>query len=123
MSKVAATIDNAVQVDESQFAGHQTYSKAGYVRMMHVRTGYLLALVEAGVRVLLFETDCLWLRDPLPEVLALQHTQHADIVATKVPAHLVCFPSVFRSLVRVRLTIHFSVSKSAMYGFQFRACV
>ncbi|XP_070203953.1 uncharacterized protein [Littorina saxatilis] len=71
-----------VTLNSSQYAGSQEYSKAGYVRMMVERTRYILHLLEAGVRLLLFEVDCVWLSDPLPHVLTQQAA--GDIVGTYV---------------------------------------
>ncbi|XP_070204013.1 uncharacterized protein [Littorina saxatilis] len=71
-----------VTLNSSQYAGSQEYSKAGYVRMMVERTRYILHLLEAGVRLLLFEVDCVWLSDPVPALLA-RHAE-GDILATKV---------------------------------------
>ncbi|XP_070206104.1 uncharacterized protein [Littorina saxatilis] len=71
-----------VTLNSSRFSGSQEYSKAGYVRMMVERTRYILHLLEAGVRLLLFEVDCVWLSDPVPALLA-RHAE-GDILATKV---------------------------------------
>ena len=71
-----------VSFNSLQFTGAQEYSKAGYVRMMAARTRFILHLLEAGVRLLLFEVDCLWLSDPVPFLLSWQSED--DILATKV---------------------------------------
>ena len=71
-----------VSEDGSQFQGVLKYSRAGYVRMMAARTRFVLRLLEAGLRLLLFEVDCLWLADPLPLLLARR--AQGDILATKV---------------------------------------
>lgn len=74
---------SVIAMDGGQFAGKQEYSKAGYVRMMVERTHFILRLLEAGLRVLLFEVDCLWLSDPVPILTSEEYSQ-MDIVGTKV---------------------------------------
>ena len=44
----------------------QEYSKAGYVRLMVRRTEIILALLNQGITMLLFEVDCLWFANPVP---------------------------------------------------------
>ncbi|XP_076461489.1 uncharacterized protein LOC143293980 [Babylonia areolata] len=75
---------SVVALDLPQFSGFRNYSKAGHVRMMTERTRFILHLLEAGVPMLLFEVDCLWLKDPLPFLLPPSHAAQADIVGTKV---------------------------------------
>ncbi|XP_076434844.1 uncharacterized protein LOC143274802 [Babylonia areolata] len=69
-------------VSSPQFLGAMAYSRAGYVRLMVERTRFLLRLLESGVQLLLFEVDMVWLRNPLPLVLARQ--SEGDIVGTRV---------------------------------------
>ncbi|XP_076434784.1 uncharacterized protein LOC143274752 [Babylonia areolata] len=69
-------------VSSPQFLGAMAYSRASYVRLMVERTRFLLRLLESGVQLLLFEVDSVWLRNPLPLVLARQ--SEGDIVATRV---------------------------------------
>ena len=48
---------NVVALNASRYSGNQTYSRAGYVRIMVERTRYLHRLLQSGVRLLLFEVD------------------------------------------------------------------
>ncbi|XP_060064687.1 uncharacterized protein LOC132545035 [Ylistrum balloti] len=64
--------------------GDQEYSKAGYVKMMHFRTQVINLLLRNTIPLLLFETDCLWIHNPIPEVI--QAVQGYDILAVK-PTH------------------------------------
>ncbi|KAL8610023.1 hypothetical protein ACOMHN_045421 [Nucella lapillus] len=73
---------SVVALSTPQFNGYRNYSKVGHVRMMTERTRFLLKLLEAGVRVLLFEVDCLWLKNPLSEILP-RHKE-GDILGTRV---------------------------------------
>ena len=78
---------NVVALNASRYSGNQTYSRAGYVRIMIERTRYLHRLLQSGVRLLLFEVDCVWLSNPLPLLLdqqTLEAVVEADIVATRV---------------------------------------
>lgn len=84
----------SVSLNMSALSGSLEYSKAGYVMLMVERTRFILRLLEAGVRLLLFEVDCTWLADPLPTILSPPHGAHilpghlgghsVDIVATRV---------------------------------------
>ncbi|XP_076446358.1 uncharacterized protein LOC143283864 [Babylonia areolata] len=73
---------SVVAMDPPQFSGFRNYSRAGHVRMMTERTRFILRLLEAGVPLLLFEVDCLWLKDPLPFLQPFHAA--ADIVGTRV---------------------------------------
>ena len=109
-----------VSFNTSGFSGAQEYSKAGYVRITAERTRLVLLLLEAGLRVLLFEVDCLWLSDPLP----LMTAQEGDIIATKVTSSadtasgfLLLNPttatvSLWRRLTQAMMTLHPRLAKS-----------
>ena len=73
-----------VSAEGSRFSGPQSYTLAGYVRLMVERTRLIQRLVQSKVRLLLFEVDFVWLDDPLPVILAQSRESGADIVATKV---------------------------------------
>lgn len=73
---------SVVALNASRYSGDQTYSQAGYVRVMVERTRYILRLLESKVRLLLFEVDCVWLTNALPHLL--NRKPDADIIATKV---------------------------------------
>ena len=73
-----------VSAEGSRFSGPQSYTHAGYVRLMVERTRLIQRLVQSKVRLLLFEVDFVWLDDPLPVILAQSRESGADIVATKV---------------------------------------
>ncbi|XP_071179339.1 uncharacterized protein [Mytilus edulis] len=46
--------------------GDQTYSHAGYVRLMIRRTQILLKMLQNNIEIFLFEVDCLWIKNPVP---------------------------------------------------------
>ncbi|KAK7491137.1 hypothetical protein BaRGS_00017574 [Batillaria attramentaria] len=73
---------STVSLNISSLSEDQTYRKAGYVRVTVERARSVNRLLKIGVRVFLFEFDCVWLSNPLPTVLAFQ--RKGDIVATKV---------------------------------------
>ncbi|XP_071094444.1 uncharacterized protein [Haliotis cracherodii] len=64
------------------FSGDQVYSHVGYVRIMIRRTTIILELLKNQVELLLFEVDCLWLTDPIPE--CQREIRGYDLLATKV---------------------------------------
>lgn len=109
-----------VSLNASGLSGAQEYSKAGYVRITAERTRLVLLLLEAGLRVLLFEVDCLWLSDPLP----LMTAQEGDIIATKVTSSadtasgfLLLNPttatvSLWRRLTQAMMELHSRLEKS-----------
>ncbi|XP_067648679.1 uncharacterized protein [Haliotis asinina] len=65
-----------------EFSGDQNYSHVGYVRLMIRRTEVILDLLKDQVEVLLFEVDCLWLANPIPE--CQREIKGFDLLATKV---------------------------------------
>lgn len=109
-----------VSFNTSGFSGAQEYSKAGYVRITAERTRLVLRLLEAGLRMLLFEVDCLWLSDPLPLLTA----REGDIIATKVTStadtasgFLLLNPttatvSLWRRLTQAMMELHVRLEKS-----------
>lgn len=109
-----------VSFNTSGFSGAQEYSKAGYVRITAERTRLVLRLLEAGLRMLLFEVDCLWLSDPLPLLTA----REGDIIATKVTnsadtasGFLLLNPttatvSLWRRLTQAMMELHVRLEKS-----------
>ena len=109
-----------VSFNTSGFSGAQEYSKAGYVRITAERTRLVLRLLEAGLRMLLFEVDCLWLSDPLPLLTA----REGDIIATKVTSSadtasgfLLLNPttatvSLWRRLTQAMMELHVRLEKS-----------
>ena len=109
-----------VSLNASGLSGAQEYSKAGYVRITAERTRLVLLLLEAGLRMLLFEVDCLWLSDPLP----LMTAQEGDIIATKVTSSadtasgfLLLNPttatvSLWRRLTQAMMELHSRLEKS-----------
>ncbi|XP_070189474.1 uncharacterized protein [Littorina saxatilis] len=68
-------------LNTSRFSGRQTFSHAGYLRIMVERTRYIFLMLQARVRLLLFEVDCVWLSDPLP--LLLSRSGEVDLIVTK----------------------------------------
>ncbi|XP_021369514.1 UDP-D-xylose:L-fucose alpha-1,3-D-xylosyltransferase-like [Mizuhopecten yessoensis] len=75
---------HTVHLPAKDFKGDQEYSKAGYVKMMHLRTQVINLLLRNKIPLLLFETDCLWISNPIPEVI--QAVKGHDILAVK-PTH------------------------------------
>ncbi|KAH3882721.1 hypothetical protein DPMN_006665 [Dreissena polymorpha] len=61
--------------------GDQTYSHAGYIKIMVKRTEMILAILMADIEIFLFEVDCLWLANPTP---ALQQEKGVDILVNPV---------------------------------------
>ncbi|KAK7087121.1 uncharacterized protein [Littorina saxatilis] len=74
---------HVVPVNSSHLSGDQVYSHVGYVRLMIERSHYIQGMLQAGVTVLLFEVDCVWLSNPLPLLLSDRYRE-ADMVATVV---------------------------------------
>ncbi|WAR01410.1 RGXT1-like protein [Mya arenaria] len=68
-------------MDMTGSKGDQTYSHAGYVRIMVKRTEMLLAILMADLEIFVFEVDCLWLANPTP---LLQQEKSYDILANPV---------------------------------------
>lgn len=75
---------HTVQLNIGDFRGDQEYSKAGYVKMMNLRTQAINILLRNKIPLLLFETDCLWIRNPVPEVV--RAVKGYDILLVK-PTH------------------------------------
>ncbi|XP_046578815.1 uncharacterized protein LOC124286479 [Haliotis rubra] len=65
-----------------EYSGDQKYSHVGYVRLVIRRTEAILDLLKHQVEVLLFEVDCLWLADPIPE--CQREIKGFDLLATRV---------------------------------------
>lgn len=61
--------------------GDQVYSHAGYVRLMIRRTQILLEMLQNNIEIFLFEVDCLWLRNPVPD---LSRVVNYDILVNPV---------------------------------------
>ena len=71
---------NVVSMD-MKLQGDQTYSKVGYVKIMVKRTEMILSILMANLEVFLFEVDCLWLANPVPN---LQKITGYDILVNPV---------------------------------------
>ena len=69
------------QLDDS-LKGGLKYSHAGYVRYMMLRTDMLKELIVNKHEILLFEVDCLWMRNPLPSFLA--DRKRYDLIGTEI---------------------------------------
>lgn len=59
---------SAVYMDTGPINGHQVYSQVGYVKIMIKRTEMLLSILLANIEIFLFEVDCLWLANPVPDL-------------------------------------------------------
>lgn len=77
----------------SEFRGGQShkgtsYGTPGYWLLMLERTQLIGAILERGVGVFAFETDQIWLRDPVPFVNRLVHSgDEVDVVGTLDTRH------------------------------------
>lgn len=66
----------------SKHAG-TSYGTPGYWLLMLERTQLIRAILQRGIGVFLFETDQIWLRDPVPFVRRLVHSgDEVDVVGT-----------------------------------------
>lgn len=59
---------SVVYMDTGPINGHQVYSHVGYVKIMIKRTEMLLSILLADIEIFLFEVDCLWLANPVPDL-------------------------------------------------------
>ncbi|XP_033748723.1 uncharacterized protein LOC117333510 [Pecten maximus] len=75
---------HTIHLAVGDFKGDQEYSKAGYVKMMNLRTQAINLLLRNKIPLLLFETDCLWIHNPIPEIV--QAVKNHDILVVK-PTH------------------------------------
>ena len=73
--------DISVVSMDIKLQGNQTCSKVGYVKIMVKRTEIIMSLIMANIEVFLFEVDCLWLDNPLPN---LQKITGYDILVNPV---------------------------------------
>lgn len=65
-----------------------SYGTPGYWLLMLERTRLIRAILDRGVGVFLFETDQVWLRDPVPFVKRLVHSgDEVDVVGTMDTRH------------------------------------
>lgn len=94
----------AVYIATLDIHGDQEYSKVGYVKMMHLRTQIIRVLLEHGFTLLLFETDCLWIENPLPDIK--NHANNSDIVVAK-PTHKHGYLGGFQLLISTGNTLKF----------------
>lgn len=72
---------HVVAMDIGNVGGDQVYSHVGYVQIMVRRTEMLLSILMADVELFLFEVDCLWLANPVPE---LQKMNEYDVLVNPV---------------------------------------
>ena len=72
---------HVVAMDMENAGGDQVYSHVGYVQIMIRRTEMLLDIVNADVEIFLFEVDCLWLTNPVPD---LQKMNEFDVLVNPV---------------------------------------
>lgn len=81
-----ADIPNSETVRLSSAQGRENaldFGKKGYWCLMLERTKLLRDLLNAGITVFLFETDQVWLRDPLPFIRRLRgNGNEVDLIAT-----------------------------------------
>ena len=70
-----------VAISGYSMKGHQTYTRAGYVRLCIKRTQILNWILQENMGIFLFEFDSLWVRNPVPEMTAFDDY---DLVTTPV---------------------------------------
>lgn len=86
-------ISNSQTVRMTEFRGGQahagtSYGTPGYWLLMLERTQLIRAILERGIGVFAFETDQVWLRDPIPFVQRLVHSgDEVDVVGTLDTRH------------------------------------
>lgn len=80
LSKVAGTKALLFGMQGGKNTGNE-YGQPGYWQLMLERTLLFLKVLQHGVAVFAFETDQIWLRDPLPYIHELVH-DGADVVGT-----------------------------------------
>ncbi|CDF33573.1 putative glycosyl transferase [Chondrus crispus] len=86
-------VSNSQTVRMTEFRGGQaragtSYGSPGYWLLMLERTQLIRAILERGIGVFAFETDQIWLRDPVPFVQRLIHSgDEVDVVGTLDTRH------------------------------------
>lgn len=86
-------VPNSQTVRMTEFRGGQartgtSYATPGYWLLMLERTQLIRAILERGIGVFAFETDQVWLRDPVPFVQRLIHSgDEVDVVGTLDTRH------------------------------------
>ena len=88
---------HVVAMDMGGASGDQVYSHVGYVQIMIRRTEMLLLIVMADVELFLFEVDCLWLTNPVPE---LQKMNDYDVLVNPVAQRTGVYAGGFLYLFR-----------------------
>ena len=88
---------HVVAMDMGGASGDQVYSHVGYVQIMIRRTEMLLSIVMADVELFLFEVDCLWLTNPVPE---LQKMNDYDVLVNPVAERTGVYAGGFLYLFR-----------------------
>ncbi|XP_025080287.1 UDP-D-xylose:L-fucose alpha-1,3-D-xylosyltransferase MGP4-like isoform X3 [Pomacea canaliculata] len=86
--------------------GQLPFNTVGYVRMMVLRTEVLNELVQSNLPFVLFETDFVWLRNPVPDFLELAFKEELDLVGSKsaVEDQIMCGGFIyFRNTEHTRL--------------------
>ena len=86
-------VPDSYAINMQEFKGAQastgtSYGTPGYWLLMLERTQLVQEILQRGVGVFLFETDQIWLRDPVPFVQRLIHSgDEVDIVGTLDTRH------------------------------------
>ncbi|KAK3083608.1 hypothetical protein FSP39_000215 [Pinctada imbricata] len=70
-----------VSISGFKINGPQRYTRAGYVRIGIKRTEVLNWILQDNIGIFLFEFDCLWVKNPVPEMI--KYVDH-DLVITPV---------------------------------------
>lgn len=86
-------VNDSYAIRMSEFQGGQSktgtsYGSPGYWLLMLERTQLILSILERGIGVFAFETDQIWLRDPVPFVHRLVNSgDEVDVVGTLDTRH------------------------------------
>ncbi|KAL8577466.1 hypothetical protein ACOMHN_021918 [Nucella lapillus] len=80
------------------------FRTVGYIRLIARRVELLNKLIQAGIPVILFETDFIWYENPLPDFLRAGDRYNVDLVGTKsrVESQMMCGGFIyFRNTTRM----------------------
>ncbi|KAL8577465.1 hypothetical protein ACOMHN_021917 [Nucella lapillus] len=80
------------------------FKTVGYIRLIARRVELLNKLIQAGIPVILFETNFIWYENPLPDFLRAGERYNVDLVGTKsrVESQMMCGGFIyFRNTTRM----------------------
>ena len=88
---------HVVAMDIGNVGGDQVYSHVGYVQIMIRRTEMILSIAMADVDIFVFEVDCLWLANPVPD---LQQMNDYDVLVNPVAERTAVYAGGFLYLFK-----------------------